>query len=209
MAYGGSKITPAHFTELKALVKTEMTRRGKTEGTAQNTSKGTLSTYAGTSYDYSTVPAAETKILLEHITKISQPVDAAAGTSYTPGSNASITGTMLDNIASKLSSLTATDATSSSHGCKSNCSGLCSSGCYSACSGCSNTCTGSCKGGCSGCSGSCTGSCTSCSGCSGCSGCWDTCKNSGCTGSCSNTCTGGCDCYCSGTNVSWWNGKQC
>lgn len=210
MAYSGSKITASQFTEMKALVKAEMTRRGKTEGTAQNNSKGTMSAYAGSSYDYSTVPAAGGKVLLEHITKLSQPIDATAGTSYTPSSGSKILGSTMDNIAAKLSALSAIGVTSSAHGCSANCSGLCSSGCYSSCTGCTGSCTGSCTGGCQGsCSGSCSGSCTSCSGCSGCSGCWDTCKNSGCTGSCQGTCSGGCDCYCSGTNVSWWNGKQC
>lgn len=58
MASQGSKITAADFTSLKSLVNQEIGRRGKAEGTAQNQSYGSLSSYAGSGYQYTTTPAA-------------------------------------------------------------------------------------------------------------------------------------------------------
>lgn len=53
----GSKITASDLNNLKARVKAEMQRRKYT---------GSLTGYAGTSYDYSSTPAQGVKIAAEH-----------------------------------------------------------------------------------------------------------------------------------------------
>ena len=66
MAYeSGVKIAATDFVNLKARVKAEMNRR---KGT------GSLTSYAGTSYDYTTTPASGGKILEEHIDKLIVPL---------------------------------------------------------------------------------------------------------------------------------------
>ena len=60
----GDKITAAVFANLKSRVKAEMQRRGKTEGSAQNQSKGSMSGYASSSYDYSVAASTGNKIML-------------------------------------------------------------------------------------------------------------------------------------------------
>lgn len=200
----GSKITAADFTSLKNLVKNEINRRSTSMST------GSMSGYNGSNYNYSTNPATGGKILREHITKITQPLDAVTGSSTTPGNGAAVTASTLVNAARNVALLSGKNVTSSDTGCRSSCSGLCSSGCYTNCKGtctgnCTSTCTGSCTGSCDNtckgtCSGSCSGSCggecsNNCSG--GCSGCDGSC--SGCD-SCSTTCSSKCwDSDCSGT----------
>lgn len=195
MASQGSKITASDFTSLKNLVNSEIGRRGKAEGTGQNQSYGSLSSYSGSDYQYTTTPAAGVKILREHITKITQPLDAVTGGGLTPGNGAAVTASTLTTAASKVATLSGKGVTSSDTGCKSSCSGLCSSGCYN---GCKTTCTGSCVGNCTGtcselCSGGCDVTCDrSCAG-----GCYGGCDGS-CSG-CSGDCGSGCDSSCSGT----------
>ena len=79
MASQGSKITASDFTSLKNLVNSEIGRRGKAEGTGQNQSYGSLSSYSGSGYQYTTTPAAGVKIATEHITKITTPIGAING----------------------------------------------------------------------------------------------------------------------------------
>lgn len=200
----GNKITASDFTSLKKLVKDEINRRSNSRST------GSMSDYNGSKYNYSTNPATGGKILREHITKITQPLDAVTGGSTTPGNGAAVTALTLVNAASNVALLSGKKVTSSDTGCRSSCSGLCSSGCYTNCKGtctgnCTNTCSGSCSGSCNNtckgtCSGSCSGSCggecsNSCSG--GCSGCDGDCN--GCD-SCGTTCSSKCwDSDCSGT----------
>lgn len=216
----GNKITAADFTSLKNLVKNEINRRSNSKST------GSMSGYNGSNYNYSTNPATGGKILREHITKITQPLDAVTGSSITPGNGAAVTASTLTTAASKVANLSSKGVASSDTGCRSSCSGLCSSGCYNGCKtsctgSCTSTCTGTCTGSCSGsCSGSCTGgcnntcsgSCTSCSGgCDGsCSGCSGDC-GSGCDGSCSGTCDG-CQITCTsgcGTSGGGFCGDSC
>ena len=84
----GNKITAAVFANLKARVKAEMQRRGNTEGSGQNQSNGSMAGYAGWNYDYSVAASAGNKIMLEHITKITQCLDAVKRTNTTPSSGA-------------------------------------------------------------------------------------------------------------------------
>ena len=170
----GGLISASDFTTLKNLVKTEITRR------SNSASVGSMSSYNGTSYNYTTTPAKGGKINLEHIQKITKPLDAVTGGSTTPATGAKVIASVLTNATTSVGNLSkiAKDATST--GCKASCSGLCNTGCYGGCKGCSanckTNCSGGCKTGCSGCSGDCDGCDDTCDGgCQGCSGCGDGC----------------------------------
>ena len=92
-----------------------------------------MSGYNGSNYNYSTNPSTGGKILREHITKITQPLDAVTGSNITPSGGAAVTASTLTTAASKVATLSGKGVTSSDTGCKSSCSGLCSSGCYTNC----------------------------------------------------------------------------
>lgn len=190
MAAQGGLISASDFTTLKNLVKNEINRRSNSK------SVGSMSAYNGSSYNYTTTPTKGGNINLEHIQKITKPLDAVTGSNTTPGTHATITAAQIVNATNTVKNLSGKSATannSSNAGCKSSCSGLCYTGCYSSCSGCSGSCSGSCSGGCNNtcnntCSGGCNDNCSS--GCSGgCSG--------GCNSNCSSDCSGGCS-SCSG-----------
>ena len=194
----GNIISASRLTSLKASVKAECQRRCYT---------GSVSSYAGSNYDYTTTPAVGVRVADEHYTKIMTPLNAiTAGESLTVPRIKSETElaaaeTKIANLAAKPLYTTSLADT----GCAASCTGLCYGNCTGSCSGCSGSCSGSCDGcdGCSGCGGSCSyscsGSCDGCSGCgsgcSGCSGCGSGCSGcSGCGGACSYGCYG-----CSGT----------
>lgn len=171
----GSGYQYEDFVSLKARVKAEMTRRSST---------GSLSQYAGSDYDYTSVPTKENPILPEHYNKLITPLNAinvtgfttVAADGYTPALSA--LETFLTNAEAQPMSGTSSD-------CASSCSGLCVS-CTGTCVGRCSSCSGSCSGGCSGCTGSCSGGCTgNCTG--GCSVCSGTCKG-GCTATCTVHC---------------------
>lgn len=174
-----SIITADDIKALKAVVANECSasRRGRTNGTGQYQSNGTLSGYYSAVNNFS--PAKNGTITASQISTMTKPTYKARNNSERSVSKGDIIS--LQDLNSQASLLAGKGITSSDHGCNAACTGLCSSGCYSACSGC----TGSCQGSCSGCSGSCSGTC------------------SGCSGSCSGSCSGGCQgCDgCSGTNI--------
>lgn len=192
MANWGQKVYPSDYAEIKALLKAEVGRRGKTEGTARGQSVGSMASYNGSAYDFSTQPTAGAYIKNEHIQKITKPLDAIKGTSITPENGAQITASRLSQAAAVLSELSAIPENAASSGCSGRCSGLCSTGCNTACTSCTGSCTGNCTGSCvascandcaGGCKGSCQGTCTgSCTG---------TCTRA-CANNCSSTCTGSC-----------------
>ena len=175
-------ILASDFVSLKARVKAEMNRRCRS---------GSLTSYAGTSYDYSVTPASNGKILPEHLNKLTTPVNAISNCGISEKQSGDVIPA-LDDFNTKLSSHEAFPMSGSGTDCASGCSGLCSSGCWNSCSGCG----GSCSYDCSGCSGTCSGSCSaSCSG--GCDGscggaCWRDGCTSNCTAACRMDCTGGC-----------------
>jgi len=180
----GEKITASDYINLKNRVKEEMKRRKYI---------GSLTAYAGSSYDYTIVPASGVSIAAEHQAKIVTPMRAVngttVGTTAASRGNAAVSISNLDTILTKFESKALTPGSTD---CASSCSGLCHTECGNTCKGCSGTCEGSCKDTCTGsCTGDCTGDCSgTCTGCSGsCSG--------GCT-SCSGTCSGGCSGSCSG-----------
>ena len=51
MANWGQKVYPSDYSEIKALLKAEIGRRGKTEGTARGQSVGSMASYNGSAYD--------------------------------------------------------------------------------------------------------------------------------------------------------------
>ena len=175
-------ILASDFVSLKARVKAEMNRRCYS---------GSLTSYAGTSYDYSVTPASNGKILPEHLNKLTTPVNAISNCGISEKQSGDVIPA-LDDFDTKLSSHEAFPMRGSGTDCASSCSGLCSSGCWNSCSGCG----GSCSYDCTGCSGTCSGGCDgSCSG--GCStscggACWRDGCTSNCTAACRMDCTGGC-----------------
>ena len=53
----GQFISDEDFLALKSLIDAEIGRRGKTEGTAQGQSVGSMAAYRGTAYQYNVTPA--------------------------------------------------------------------------------------------------------------------------------------------------------
>ena len=184
MAAQGELFSASDFIALKNLVKNEIKRR------SNSNSVGSMKAYDGSSYNYTITPAKGKNIELEHIQKITRPLDAVTGGSTTPGKNANVIASVLVKATTSVGNLSGISATSSNTGCKSSCSGLCSTGCYSSCTGCGNNCTGSCTGSCSN---SCSGGCSGCSGdCDGCSGTCESLCDKNCYPQCSTGCYGGC-----------------
>lgn len=168
-------ILASDFVSLKARVKAEMNRRCHS---------GSLTSYAGTNYDYSVTPASNGKILPEHLNKLTTPVNAISNCGIAEKQSGDVIPA-LDDFNTKLSSHEAFPMRGSGTDCASSCSGLCSSGCWNSCSGCGGSCSYSCSGGCDNtCSGGCDGSCGG--------ACWKDGCTSNCTAACRMDCTGGC-----------------
>lgn len=153
---------------------------------------GSLENYGGTSYDFTTTPTQNNKILVEHINKLITPMSQVSFTDLNTQSVGDLVKSMTTLEATLLSYEDAPEV-GEGHYCKDSCSGLCSTQCFSGCTGCGSGCA--------------TG-CTSCTGCSG--GCGDGCSGCGgtCTGSCSGSCSGncsGCTGGCTGSPGGGWN----
>lgn len=71
----GAKLTGTTLTNLKAAVKAECANR--------RIYTGSVATYGGTSYDYSTASTAGKKVLIEHYNKNATPLDKIDGKSTT------------------------------------------------------------------------------------------------------------------------------
>lgn len=71
MATKNSLLTPDEIISIKARVKAECQRRQY---------NGSVSSYAGTAYDFTTVPTKNEKILADHYDKISIPLNAINNT---------------------------------------------------------------------------------------------------------------------------------
>lgn len=167
-------ITAERLNELKVKVKTEMQRRNSTEH------KTSLSEYAGTSWDYTTIPKAGEPITDEHLSKVIDPLLKVNDFLYDNSLRTGKSGLELSLYKAEqfVDSLAAISKTASNSGCRGSCTGLCADACSSACTGCTN-CTGGCSTACDkACSNNCGG---------GCSGCSD-----GCYSGCTNTCGSGC-----------------
>ena len=66
----GELISPSDYTNLKALVEKEISRRSNSK------SVGSMSGYNNSNWKYGTTPSRSVKITNEHIKKITQPLDA-------------------------------------------------------------------------------------------------------------------------------------
>lgn len=158
-------ITAKRITDLKAKVKAECQRRKY---------KGSVTTYAGTAYDFTVAPTQGGKALQEHHDKLSVPL-SAINSDKVAANNATahqkMTEVEMANMEAWVTQWAKTSIYSNTSDCKASCTGLCSG-----CQGCTD---------CSGCDG-----CTDCSGCSGCGSC------GGC-GGCNGECASDCETICS------------
>lgn len=179
----GNRYLASEFIDLKARVKAEMQRRKY---------KGSLVTYASSSYDYTVVPTQNGAVLPEHVNKIAIPLNAINTTGVEEVASGDIIKAIdaLDDFLTKAEKYSITSKTTD---CKSTCTGLCVTGCGSGCTGCSGSCSGSCSG-CSGCGGSCANGCGGvCS-----KDCISACDTT-CQMQCKETCDNGCKNKCKGT----------
>ena len=179
-------ILAADFVTLKARVKAEMQRRH---------GYGSLSTYAGSAYDYTNNPKSGVVVQPEHVNKIVEPINKIKNTGIPEASIGGIVKA-IDSAEIALTTYEKISPNASQTGCASMCSGLCSSSCYNACASYSPCSCGS-----DACSGSCTATCanncmTSCGNGGQCGmSCWNNCDPSwsgGCGTSCKASCSGGC-----------------
>ena len=92
MAQRSTKVYSADYTELKKQLDAELNRRGKSEGTAQGQSVGSMSAYIQA---YTTSPGTGRQIINEHIQKITQPLSAITGSSITPASGSKVAADIL------------------------------------------------------------------------------------------------------------------
>lgn len=195
-----SIITASRLNTLKSAVKAECNRRKYT---------GSVTTYAGSTYNYNETPAKGVIVKKEVYEKNAVPLNAISGDVSTEVSSNVIRDSDFLKLETKVAALKkiSLSAASGSTGCNASCTGLCSTGCGNSCdgctgcgSGCASTCSGSCEGSCEGgCSGTCDEGCQAacqddCTGdCAG--GCSYLCADS-CSTNCEGTCRGGCDNSC-------------
>ena len=187
-----SIITASRLNTLKSAVKAECNRRKYT---------GSVTTYAGSTYNYNETPAKGVIVKKEVYEKNAVPLNAISGDVSTEVSSNVIRDSDFLKLETKVAALKkiSLSAASGSTGCNASCTGLCSTGCGNSCdgctgcgSGCASTCSGSCEGSCrGGCEAECKDDCTAdCA-----SDCWARCADS-CQGSCEGSCRGGCDNSC-------------
>ena len=187
-----SIITASRLNTLKSAVKAECNRRKYT---------GSVTTYAGSTYNYNETPAKGVIVKKEVYEKNAVPLNAISGDVSTEVSSNVIRDSDFLKLETKVAALKkiSLSAASGSTGCNASCTGLCSTGCGNSCdgctgcgSGCASTCSGSCEGSCSGgCEAECEDDCTAdCA-----SDCWARCADN-CQGSCEGSCRGGCDTSC-------------
>lgn len=195
-----SIITASRLNTLKSAVKAECNRRKYT---------GSVTTYAGSTYNYNETPAKGVIVKKEVYEKNAVPLNAISGDVSTEVSSNVIRDSDFLKLETKVAALKkiSLSAASGSTGCNASCTGLCSTGCGNSCDGCtgcgsgcastcSGSCEGSCEGGCSvtcdeGCQAACQDDCTGdCAG-----GCSYLCADS-CSTNCEGTCRGGCDNSC-------------
>ena len=196
-----SIITASRLNTLKSAVKAECNRRKYT---------GSVTTYAGSTYNYNETPAKGVIVKKEVYEKNAVPLNAISGDVSTEVSSNVIRDSDFLKLETKVAALKkiSLSAASGSTGCNASCTGLCSTGCGNSCdgctgcgSGCASTCRGDCEGSCSGgCSGQCTGCEAECrddctADCA--SDCWARCADN-CQGDCEGSCRGGCEGSCKG-----------
>ena len=192
-----SIITASRLNTLKSAVKAECNRRKYT---------GSVTTYAGSTYNYNKTPAKNVIIEKEIYEKNAVPLNAISGDISTEVSSNIIKDSDFLKLETKVASLKkiSLSAAAGATGCNASCTGLCSTGCGDSCSGCTGcgsgcastckgSCEGSCEGSCTGCEAECRDDCTA--NCA--DDCWARCADN-CQGSCEGSCRGGCEGSCKG-----------
>ena len=182
-------IEPTRYNDLKARVKAECQRRAHV---------GSVKTYSGTAYDYTTAPEKGVQIANEHLNKLETPLNAINSSTVTVSPNGSrVTDaqmTTMEAFVTLLEKRTKTDTSGTDcsnsctglcYGCTGNCTGECSFDCSDVCTGCGGTCEDTCIGKCTD---KCTGTCWA--------GCADSCEID-----CSDVCWNGCKLGCTGVNT--------
>ena len=101
----GQFISDEDFLTLKSLIDAEIGRRGKTEGTAQGQSVGSMAAYRGAAYQYNVTPADGVSVDAEHIQKITRLVDAVQGGATTPARGDQVAASGLAQAAATVSTL--------------------------------------------------------------------------------------------------------
>ncbi len=142
-------ITAEYMNNLKASIKTEMSRRK---------GYGDLSAYAGSNYDFTDTPTSDHEILAEQGQKT---IDLLLYIKDITGINKTAQGDILPPAGSTLSALVSQYASESMEGTTSSCRGACAGLCAGSCTGGCNGCTGKCDTGCQGCTASCGSGCSS------------------------------------------------
>lgn len=99
MAQRSTKVYSADYTELKKQLDAELNRRGKSEGTGQGQSVGSMAAYISS---FSVAPAAGRQITNEHIQKITQPISAITGSAITPENGSKVAADVLTRAAALL-----------------------------------------------------------------------------------------------------------
>ena len=122
----GQFISDEDFLALKSLIDAEIGRRGKTEGTAQGQSVGSMAAYRGAAYQYNVTPADGLSVDAEHIQKITRLVDAVQGSATTPERGDQVAASGLAQAAATVSTLSNIPETATATGCGGQCTGLCS-----------------------------------------------------------------------------------
>ena len=187
-----SIITASRLNTLKSAVKAECNRRKYT---------GSVTTYAGSTYNYNKTPAKNVIIEKEIYEKNAVPLNAISGDISTEVSSNIIKDSDFLKLETKVASLKkiSLNAAAGATGCNASCTGLCSTSCGDSCSGCTGCgsgCASTCKGDCEGsCSGGCSGQCTGCE-----AECRDDCTAKcadDCWARCADDCRGDCEGYCS------------
>ena len=197
-------LTAAQINRLREKTRTELARRG---------GFGSLAGFAGTAYDFETMPQPGGRVLAEHGQKTINPLLAVAdipglvlvGEESPEGVVPSkkgdpIPGAFNESLLNQVEALAAEPMQGAQSSFRGACSVLFAGSCVLSCSGfgfCYGSATGGCNGcssackSCTGCDSGCTGGCRgSCTGCSGGSGGCDGCI--GCSGQCTTGCVSGC-----------------
>ena len=111
MAAKGDLITSDEFNLLKRMVQEEINRRSTSR------SRGSMSAYNGSAYQYTMTPAKGVTVTNEHIQKVTKPLDAVNGSSITPTPSGDVEASTVQQAAQKLNELKAKPEVGSNTGC--------------------------------------------------------------------------------------------
>ena len=211
-----SSLTPTVMNNLKTAVKNECLRR---------CFYGSVESYGGSSYNYTTAAAAGKKITVDYYNKNAVPLNAIDNNTLSTSQGLPISSVGVNVLINKVNTLVQKELgaqTLTATGCAALCTGLCFNNCGTTCSvECQGSCGGACNRGCGAgcaitgteCAGTCFVACAQNSqGVTICEPCYSLCTNTchlTCSTNCGNsTCTkscgpGNCQQVCTGTCNDW------